>query len=76
MPSSFLVKDYNKVIDKITDFISYQIKSRAKKGVFVGLSGGIDSSVCAVLACRALVNKKVVGPVYARKRHSTNDGLS
>lgn len=61
MANTFLIKDYRSVIDNITDFISEQVKSRTKKGVVIGLSGGIDSSVCAVLACKALGGKKVVG---------------
>ena len=55
------MKDYKRITEKITDFISEQVKARNKKGVVVGLSGGIDSSVCAVLACRSLGNKKVIG---------------
>jgi len=55
------MKDYGKITDKITYFISDEVKSRNKKGVVIGLSGGIDSSVCVILACRALGNKKVGG---------------
>lgn len=58
---SFLVNDYRGIADKITDFISDQVNSRNKEGVVIGLSGGIDSSVCAVLACKAIGNKKVKG---------------
>jgi NAD+ synthase len=58
---NFLIKDYRKVTDKITDFISYQVKSRKKKGVVMGLSGGIDSSVCLVLATKAIGNKRTHG---------------
>lgn len=50
MSNNFLVKDYTKVTNKITDFILDQVTSRKKKGVVIRLSGGIDSSVCAVLA--------------------------
>lgn len=58
---SFLVNDYTGIADKITDFISDEVNSRNKGGVVIGLSGGIDSSVCAVLACKAIGNKKVKG---------------
>jgi NAD+ synthase len=54
-------EDYSKVSDKIQDFISYQVKSRKKKGVVMGLSGGIDSSVCLVLATKAIGNKRTHG---------------
>jgi NAD+ synthase len=58
---NFLIKDYRNVTDKITNFISYQVKSRQKKGVVIGLSGGIDSSVCLVLAEKAIGNKRTHG---------------
>jgi NAD+ synthase len=58
---NFLIKDYRNVTDKITNFISYQVKSRQKKGVVIGLSGGIDSSVCLVLAEKAIGNKRTYG---------------
>ena len=61
MSSTFLTTDYTSVTNKITNFISQQVRSKAKNGVVLGLSGGIDSSICAVLACRALGNKKVAG---------------
>lgn len=67
MTKTFLMEDYNRVTDKITDFISDQIKTRNKKGVVVGLSGGIDSSVCAILSCRAVGNKKVIGMFMPEK---------
>jgi|SRR6187401_2457143 len=61
MSDGFLTLDYGNVTEKITSFISGQVKSRKKNGVVIGLSGGIDSSVCTVLACRALGNKGIIG---------------
>lgn len=58
---NFLIKDYGNVTDKITDFITYQLKLTKKKGVVMGLSGGIDSSVCLVLATKAIGNKRTHG---------------
>lgn len=58
---NFHIENYSNVTDKISDFISYQIKSRKKKGVVIGLSGGIDSSVCLVLALYAIGNKRTHG---------------
>src|ERR671939_1155998 len=43
-----------KVIRTVTHFISKETHTRNSKGVVVGLSGGLDSSVAATLAVRAL----------------------
>jgi NAD+ synthase len=61
MLDDFLTLDYGKVAKKITRFISSQVKSRNKNGVVIGLSGGIDSSVCLMLACRALASNSIIG---------------
>ncbi|MDW0183092.1 MAG: NAD+ synthase [Nitrososphaeraceae archaeon] len=61
MSDDFLTLDYGKVAKKITNFISSQVKSRKKNGIVIGLSGGIDSSVCVILAYRALGNKGIIG---------------
>jgi NAD+ synthase len=45
-----------------------------KRGVVVGLSGGIDSSVCAALAVRALGKDKVFG-LFMPERHSADESL-
>ena len=47
-----------KVIRIVTDFIAKETQKRNSKGVIVGLSGGLDSSVAATLAVQAL------GPRY------------
>jgi NAD+ synthase len=67
MSDPFLILDYEKVIEKITRFISGQVRSRKKNGVVVGLSGGIDSSVCVVLASRAIENNKIIGLIMPER---------
>ena len=67
MSDDFPIKDYGKVTKKIMVFISDQVKSRKKKGVVIGLSGGIDSSVCVVLASRALGNRRTIGLLMPEK---------
>jgi NAD+ synthase len=45
-----------------------------RKGIVVGLSGGIDSSVVAALAARALGKEKVLG-IFMPERDSSDDSL-
>ena len=61
MSDDFLTLDYGKVAKEVTRFISRQVKLRKKNGIVIGLSGGIDSSVCLILACRALTSHRVIG---------------
>ena len=49
--------DYNEVSIIIKDFIKTYVQSSGSKGVVIGLSGGIDSAVIAVL-CRQVLGKK------------------
>jgi NAD+ synthase len=50
-------------LDKLSEFIVGQVNTRRKKGVIVGLSGGIDSACIAAVAVHALGNEKVIGLV-------------
>lgn len=45
----------------LTAFIKEELGKRGFKKAILGLSGGLDSSVCAVLAARALGPKNVIG---------------
>lgn len=48
--------------ERICDAIGHQVRRVLKRrGVVLGLSGGIDSSVCAALAVRALGKDRVIG---------------
>lgn len=54
--------DAPRVVEELCGIIRKQIgRTLHKSGAVVGISGGIDSSVCAALAARALGPKRVVG---------------
>src|SRR6476619_6213975 len=54
-------KNLKRTITLVVDFMSNEVRQRKKGGVVIGLSGGLDSSVAAVLSVKALGNKRVVG---------------
>ena len=60
MSQDFTTLNYEKIVVRVTRFISEQVKSRKKKGVVIGLSGGLDSSVCLMLASKALDRSKIM----------------
>jgi NAD+ synthase len=49
------------IINSITDFIRQQVRDRKSEGVVLGMSGGIDSSLAAVLSVNAIGPSKVFG---------------
>jgi NAD+ synthase len=52
--------DAGNVADQLTDFIRDQVKNYFhRRGVVIGLSGGIDSAVAAALSVRALGRERV-----------------
>ena len=53
--------DWDKVINVICSFINDTVTKSGAKGVVVGLSGGIDSSVTATLCAKALGSDRVYG---------------
>ena len=59
--------DYGKITLRITKFISENVRSRNKSGVVIGLSGGLDSSVCLLLAAKALDNNRIMGLIMPER---------
>jgi len=51
----------NKVKNKITGWLKKQVKKSGARGIVLGISGGLDSSVVAVLAKEALAREGVLG---------------
>jgi NAD+ synthase len=67
MYQDFLSLNCKKVSHKITGFISEQIKLRKKNGIVLGLSGGLDSSVCLVLATKAIKKDKIMALIMPER---------
>jgi NAD+ synthase len=55
------LKDPAGTCREILSFIREEVGNSGAKGVVLGLSGGLDSSVCAYLCARALGPKRVLG---------------
>jgi NAD+ synthase len=58
-----LGQDYKKISNKIEKFISAYISKSSAKGLVIGLSGGLDSSVVLKLSVNALGQSNVLGLV-------------
>jgi NAD+ synthase len=65
--------DYGRISRVIQDFISSYVSSASAKGVVLGLSGGLDSSVAAKLCVLALGKDGVFGLVMPAKATPDKD---
>ena len=61
LPEGLRFEDYEPVRKVIVDFIRDYVSKAGVKGVVLGLSGGIDSSLVATLACEAIDPENVLG---------------
>lgn len=69
---NILKLDTEKEIKKISDTIHQQVFFDMKRrGVVIGLSGGIDSSVCAALCVKALGNNNIIALLMPERDSST-----
>jgi NAD+ synthase len=59
--------DSEKEIERICEFIRQQVRAVKRDGIVVGLSGGIDSALCAALCVKALCKEKVFGLILPEK---------
>lgn len=59
--------DCEKEVERICEFIQQQTLSMRRDGAVIGLSGGIDSALCAELCVRALGKEKVFGLILPEK---------
>ena len=53
--------DFEKITDEIARFIRNLVQEAIAKGVVIGLSGGVDSSLVATLCVRSLDQTRVLG---------------
>lgn len=60
-----------KKADKIINWIRLQVKKAGVKGIVLGLSGGVDSSLVAALSLKAIGKRRVLGlilPIHSRMK--------
>ena len=61
LPEGLRLDDYEKPRKVIVNFIKDYVNRAGFDGAVLGLSGGIDSSLVAALACEAIGSEKVLG---------------
>lgn len=57
-------------VERISAFIKDQVQSMHRKGIVIGLSGGVDSALAAVLSVKAIGRNKVFGLLLPDKESS------
>jgi NAD+ synthase len=65
--------DFDKTSSLIQEFVSSYVRDASAKGVVVGLSGGLDSSVVAKLCVGALGKERVFGLILPSKETPMRD---
>ena len=64
-----------KTKNDIIQFIQKKVKDSNSEGIIVGLSGGIDSTLVAYLACEALGSDNVLGIIMPSTTTPTDDKI-
>ncbi|MEO0093475.1 MAG: NAD(+) synthase [candidate division WOR-3 bacterium] len=59
--------DLSKTVEDLKRFIKTEVERQNKDGVVIGISGGIDSAVCAYLAVNALGKNQVLGLILSER---------
>ena len=58
-------------VERICEFIRLELRDMKRDGIIVGLSGGIDSALCAALCVKALGKDKVLGLILPEKESNS-----
>ena len=67
------IKNIETKIDLITKFIKKEVfEIYQKKGVVIGLSGGIDSAITAALCTKSIGSEKILGLILPEKESDPN----
>lgn len=77
-PGKLLNRDYGRIASRIERFVSRYVLQSSAKGVVIGLSGGLDSSVVLKLAVNALGPSRVLGlvmPSYTTPKVDTDHAI-
>ena len=59
--------DCKSEVERICEFIQQELRDMKRNGIVVGLSGGIDSALCAALCVKALGKDKVFGLILPER---------
>jgi NAD+ synthase len=67
------IKNIENKINEITNFIKNEVfEIYQKKGVVIGLSGGIDSAITAALCTKSIGSEKILGLILPEKESDVN----
>ena len=67
------IKNIQTKIEQITEFIKKEVfEIYQKKGVVIGLSGGIDSAITAALCSKSIGSEKILGLILPEKESDPN----
>lgn len=65
--------DKKKAVETISIFIKDKLKESDSKGLIIGLSGGIDSSLVAYICAKAIGSDKILGLILPSETTSSED---
>ena len=67
------IKNVEEKIDEITEFVKKEVfEIFEKKGIVIGLSGGIDSAITAALCAKSIGSEKILGLILPEKESDVN----